>query len=105
MSRSPRLLWPSLTLALLAGCATTPPARVAAATPVAPIQVSCQTDALSEQPCIAQARQRCPNPTIDTIHLVLAKPATTSVDQYETQVYDYRATYMCKEPGAVAAER
>lgn len=95
MNRSPRLLWPALTLAMLAGCATTPPAPVAAATPAAPIQVSCQTDALSDQPCIAQARQKCPDPTIDTIHLVLAKPVTTGVGQYEKQIYDYRATYSC----------
>jgi hypothetical protein len=91
-------------LAMLAGCAATPPTPIAEATPAAAIQVSCQTDALSEQPCIAQARRKCPDPTIDTIHLVLAKPVTTGTEQYEKQVYDYRATYTCREPGVVSAE-
>jgi hypothetical protein len=103
MSATTRLLWPALTLAMLAGCAAAPPAPMASVTPVAAINVSCQTDALSDQPCIAQARQKCSDATVDTIHLVLAKPVTTGVEQYRKEVYDYRATYTC--PGQnVASE-
>lgn len=104
MSATTRLLWPALLLAMLAGCATSPPAPVAATRSVKPIQVSCQTDALSEQPCIAQARQQCADPAIDTIHLVLAKPVTTGVDQYRKEIYDYRATYTCNGQGVASTE-
>lgn len=103
MSATTRLLWPALMLAMLAGCATSPTTTMAPVTPVAAINVSCQTDALSDQPCIAQARRTCSDAAVDTIHLVLAKPVTTGVEQYQKQVFDYQATYTC--PGqAIASE-
>lgn len=104
MSAITRLLWPALALAMLAGCATAPPAPVTATTWVKPIQVSCQTDAMSEQPCITQARQQCADPAVNTIQLVLAKPATAAVDQYQKEIYDYQATYTCDGQGVASAE-
>ncbi|MGF6711041.1 hypothetical protein QFZ41_002005 [Luteibacter sp. W1I16] len=87
-----RFLWP--TLALLAGCAsTTTPVAVAPA--AAPIAVSCTEDALSEQPCVAMARQKCSTPRVDTIQLVLAAPVATADGSGMKQRYDYRATYQC----------
>ncbi|MDQ0009299.1 hypothetical protein J2T07_001476 [Luteibacter jiangsuensis] len=87
-----RFLWPAL--ALLAGCASTT-APVAVTPPAAPISVSCTEDALSEQPCVAMARQKCNAPTVDTIQLILAAPVAVSDGTRTKQRYDYRATYNC----------
>lgn len=76
----------------LAAC-TTPPARVAGTSP--PIAVSCTTDALSEQPCIAEARQQCASPKVESIRMVAATPVTTGVDQHAVSSYQYRVTYSC----------
>lgn len=82
--------------ALLAACTASSPPEVAATRPVtAPIAVSCTTDAMTEEPCIAQARESCPSPTVDTIHLVLATPVTLGVEQHTKASYQYRATYNC----------
>jgi len=92
---SPFLL-PMLALLSLAGCAITQ-APVAEVAPVAPIAVSCTENALSEQPCIAQARQKCASPEVDTIRLVLATPVAMEGGNYTKQRYDYHATYRCPE--------
>ncbi|KAF1004976.1 MAG: hypothetical protein GAK28_03603 [Luteibacter sp.] len=81
---------------LLAACAATSPPEVAVTRPtVAPIAVSCTTDAMTEEPCIAQARESCASPAVDTIHLVLATPVTLGVEQHTKASYQYRATYTC----------
>lgn len=95
MSAVTRFLSHAFLPAILAGCASTPPAPVVATAPPAPIAVSCQTDALSDQPCIAAARQACPDAAVDTIRLVLAKPAEATAEPYGRQLYDYQATYTC----------
>jgi hypothetical protein len=82
------------TLALLAGCASTT-TPVAVTPRAAPIAVSCTEDALSEQPCVAMARQKCSAPRVDTIQLVLAAPVATADGAGTKQRYDYRATYQC----------
>lgn len=89
-----RFLCPALALVLLAGCASTT-TPVAESRPIAPIAVSCTEDALSESPCIAMARQKCTEPEVDTIQLVLATPVTMEGGGYTKQRYDYRATYSC----------
>ena len=91
-----RFLCPALALVSLAGCAFAP-TQVAVAPPVAPIAVSCTEDALSDEPCIGMARQKCREPEVDTIRLVLATPVTMPVAEgaYTKQRYDYRATYSC----------
>lgn len=89
-----RLLWPTVALLALAGCAAAP-TEVASAPPVAPIAVSCQTDAISDQPCVAMARKRCSAPTVDTIRLVLAKQVPADAQDTPKTVYEYQATYTC----------
>lgn len=89
-----RFLWPALALVSVAGCASTT-TPVAAAPPVAPIAVSCTENALSEEPCVAMARQKCTSPEVDTIRLVMATPVTMEGGAYAKQRYDYRATYSC----------
>ncbi|MEZ2419185.1 hypothetical protein [Luteibacter sp. RCC_6_2] len=88
-----RFLW-SPALALLAACASTT-TPVAVTPPAAPIAVSCTEETLSEQPCVAIARQKCSAPTVDTIQLVLAAPVATADGVGTKQRYDYRATYNC----------
>ena len=87
-----RLLWPALLLASLTGCALAPRPVAVAATPV-PIAVSCKTDSMTDEPCLAMARQACPQAAVDTIHLVLAK--TDGGAEHPGKTYDYRATYSC----------
>lgn len=89
-----RFLYPALALVWLAGCASTT-TPVAVAPPVAPIAVACTENALSEEPCIAMARQKCTSPEVDTIQLVLATPVAMEGGAYTKQRYDYRATYSC----------
>jgi len=89
-----RLLWPTVALLALAGCAAVP-TEVASAPPVAPIAVSCQTDAISDQPCVAMARKRCSAPTVDTIRLVLARQVPADAQDTPKTVYEYQATYTC----------
>ncbi|QDE41443.1 hypothetical protein FIV34_20690 [Luteibacter pinisoli] len=87
-----RILCPAMLLATLAGCASSPPATVAALPASAGIAVSCTEDAISDRPCFAEAQHRCAKPAVDTIHLVLAEPGAG------TPRYDYRATYSCASP-------
>jgi hypothetical protein len=94
MSVRIHLVWPTAALLALAGCATAP-TEVAASPPVAPIAVSCQTDAITDQPCVAMARKRCGAPTVDTIHLVLAKQVPADAQDASKTVYEYQATYTC----------
>jgi hypothetical protein len=94
MSVRIHLVWPTAALLALAGCATAP-TEVAASPPVAPIAVSCQTDAITDQPCVAMARKRCGAPTVDTIHLVLAKQVPADAQDTPKTVYEYQATYTC----------
>jgi Flp pilus assembly protein TadD len=91
-----RFLWPTAALLALAlaGCASAPP-EVAASAPVAPIAVSCQTDAITDQPCIAMARKRCSAPSVDTIRLVLARQVPADAQDTPKTVYEYQATYRC----------
>jgi Flp pilus assembly protein TadD len=96
MNIAVRLVWPTVALLALAGCASAPTAPVSvAAAPVAPIAVSCQTDAITDQPCIAAARKRCSAPTVDTIRLVLAKQVPADAQDAQKTVYEYQATYAC----------
>jgi len=99
-----RFLWTALAMASLAGCVSAP-TPVAVATPVAPIAVSCTENALSDEPCIAMARQKCTAPEVDTIRLVLATPVTMEGGAYTKQRYDYRATYSCPVSVTSADER
>jgi hypothetical protein len=102
MSVRIHLVWPTAALLALAGCATAP-TEVAASPPIAPIAVSCQTDAITDQPCIATARKRCSAPTVDTIHLVLAKQVPADAQDTPKTVYEYQATYTCPaQPVATA---
>lgn len=94
MSVTIRLVWPTVALLALTGCATAP-AEVASAPPAAPIAVSCQTDAITDQPCVAMARKRCSAPTVDTIRLVLAKRIPAYAQDTPKTVYEYQATYNC----------
>ena len=101
-----RFLGIAIAPAWLAACATSSPPPVAVVTHhVAPIAVSCTTDAMTEQPCIAQARESCQSPQVDTIHLVLATPVTTGVDQHGKSSYQYRATYTCPHSVTALAPR
>lgn len=96
MNVTSRLVWSTVALLALAGCATAPNAPVnVAAAPVAPIAVSCQTDAITDQPCISMARARCSAPTVDTIRLVLAKQVPADAQDTQKTVYEYQATYAC----------
>lgn len=91
-----RLVWSTVALLALAGCASTPGATTnVAAVPVAPIAVSCQSDAITDQPCIAAARKRCSAPSVDTIRLVLAKQVPADAQDTPKTVYEYQATYTC----------
>jgi hypothetical protein len=97
-----RLVWPTVALMVLAGCATAPSTLPDVATaPVAPIAVSCQTDTITDQPCIAMARKRCSAPTVDTIRLVLARQVPAEAQDAPKSVYEYQATYTC--PGQPVA--
>jgi Flp pilus assembly protein TadD len=89
-----RLVCSAVALLALAGCASAP-AEVASSPPVAPIAVSCQTDAITDQPCIAMARKRCSAPAVDTIRLVLAKQVPADAQDTPKSVYEYQATYTC----------
>jgi len=89
-----RLVWSTVALLALAGC-TTAPTEVASAPPVAPIAVSCQTDAITDQPCISMARKRCSAPAVDTIRLVLARQVPADAQDTPKTVYEYQATYNC----------
>ncbi|UPG94480.1 hypothetical protein [Luteibacter aegosomatissinici] len=84
-----KVLYPAVALAALAGCASAPPPAVAVVPKQGPIAVSCTEDAISDTPCLAAARRDCPRATVDTIHLVLAKPDADKAS------YEYRATYFC----------
>jgi Flp pilus assembly protein TadD len=89
-------VWPTAALlaVALAGCASAP-VEVAAAPPAAPIAVSCQTDSITDQPCIAMARKCCSEPAVDTIRLVLAKQIPADAQTTPKSVYEYQATYTC----------
>jgi Flp pilus assembly protein TadD len=98
-----RLVWSTIALMALAGCAIAPSAPTnVAITPAAPIAVSCQTDAITDQPCIAMARKRCGSPNVDTIRLVLAKQVPADAQNTPKTVYEYQATYTC--PGQRVAD-
>lgn len=90
------LMGPAAAVLALAGCVTAPP-EVAVIPTVAPIAVSCQTDAITDQPCIAMARKRCSAPTVDTIRLVLAKQVPADAQTTPKTVYEYQAAYACPE--------
>ena len=94
MNVTSRLVWPTFALLALGGCASAP-TEVVTAPPVAPIAVSCQTDAITDQPCIAMARQRCSSPAVDTIRLVLARQIPADAQDTPKTVYEYQATYNC----------
>jgi len=99
MSVPIRLAWPTAVMLAMAGCASAPePVAVT----VAPIAVSCQTDAITDQPCIAMARKRCSAPTVDTIRLVLAKQVPADAQTTPKTVYEYQATYACPEQPVAA---
>lgn len=99
MGRRHHFLWPALALAFLAGCATAPREPAVAANHVA-VAVSCKTDALTDQPCIAMAQQTCPDAAVDTIRMVFAKLGTEK--DHPATTYDYRATYSCHAPAGRA---
>jgi hypothetical protein len=88
-----RVLCPALLLASLAGCAAAPPEPVAAIPAAGPIAVACTESAISDSPCLAAARHDCAKPSVDTIHLVLAK------QDGDKASYQYRATYFCPTKG------
>lgn len=95
-----RILCPAMLLAILAGCASSPPATVAALPATAGIAVSCTENAITDTPCIDSARRDCSRPAVDTIHLVLADPGAAK------PAYQYRATYVCPvSSGVVAAPK
>ncbi|MET0937327.1 MAG: hypothetical protein ABWX83_15135 [Luteibacter sp.] len=94
MSVTHRLLCPAIAVVGLAGCATAP-APVAVVSPPATIAVSCETDSLTDHPCLDAARKRCPTPAVDTIHLVLAKQVPAEAQPAPKAVYEYQATYNC----------
>jgi len=101
MSVPIRLAWPTAVMLAMAGCASAPE-PVAVTPTVAPIAVSCQTDAITDQPCIAMARKRCSAPTVDTIRLVLAKQVPADAQTTPKTVYEYQATYACPEQPVAA---
>src|SRR4051812_13296965 len=96
MSVPIRLAWPTAVMLAMAGCASAPE-PVAMTPTVAPIAGSCQTEAITDQPCIAMARKRCNTPTVDTIRLVLAKQIPADAQTTPKTVYEYQATYACPE--------
>ena len=94
MSVPIRLAWPTAVMLAMAGCASAPE-PVAVTPTVAPIAVSCQTDAITDQPCISMARKRCSAPAVDTIRLVLARQVPADAQDTPKTVYEYQATYNC----------
>lgn len=104
MSVTLRHVWPTVALLALGGCATAPTTEIAVTPPVAPIAVSCQTDAITDQPCIAMARKRCSTPTVDTIRLVLARQVPADAQNAPKSVYEYQATYTCPGQRVAASD-
>lgn len=94
MSAATRLLWPAFAIVALAGCASDPTPLVVVPPP-APIAVACQTDSLTDHPCLDAARKECPTPAVDTIHLVLAKQIPVEAQPSPKIIYEYQATYNC----------